>query len=262
MLKTKSSDHISIIQITDTHIYGDSESEFSGYNTEQSLQQVLDLAQGSDVWPPDLMIVTGDIAQDPVYDSYKKFYNMVNDLNIPVFCLPGNHDEPELIEQYLNSENLSSEKQIDFANWAILLLNSYKPNTHSGELTADELDWLNSSLQEIDDKHILLAIHHHSVSIDSSWMDSMILINRDEFLSLIQNYPNVKAVICGHIHQDFYKDLNGVHFIGSPSTCAQFKPGVSSYETDDLTPGFRYFKLFTNGSIETSIYRLPTTTNS
>ena len=253
---SNASDSVSIIQITDTHLYADGQSEFGGIVTEDSLKQVLDLAQNSEQWPPDMVLVTGDLVQQPVKESYVRLNSILLSLDVPVYCLPGNHDNPQMMQQYLNQDNVSTQKIIETNEWCVLLLNSFKPGTHSGELPEEELRFMQQSLKQYQHKHILIALHHHPVSIYSTWMDSMILDNADDFLDILSNHTNVRAVIWGHIHQAFHEIRNGVEFIGSPSTCAQFTPGADAYSRDSLKAGYRYLKLNHKGTITTSVYRI------
>lgn len=255
-LKPNSGDCVSIIQITDTHLFADSSLTFGDIVSEQSLKSVLEHARGSEHWPPDIILVTGDLAQEPVTATYQKLYRLYSTLGIPVVCLPGNHDKPEQMERYLNSGTVSTNQEIVIGSWCIVLLNSYKANTHAGELSKTELERLSDTLLKYRDKHVLIAIHHHPISIHSSWMDSMMLVNADDFLSLVQQQHNVKAVIFGHIHQAFHEQHAAIEFMGSPSTCVQFKPGASQYERDDLTAGYRFLSLSANGEIRTNVQRI------
>ncbi len=247
---------IRVIQITDTHIFADNQSSFSEIVSEDALLSVLELAKSSKCWPPDLILATGDLAQEPTAKTYNKIHDIMNALNVPVYCIPGNHDAPDKMDEFLNTDNLSMEKEIIIDSWCLLLLNSFKANTHSGELPQSELAWLAGKLEQHTDKAILIALHHHPVSIHSPWMDSMMLENGDEFLALIQKHSQVKIILWGHIHQEFHELQNEIEFIGSPSTCAQFKPGAMEYTSDDLTPGFRLLELSANGSVNTSVFRI------
>lgn len=249
-------DYIQIIQLTDTHIFANSKSTFDDIVPEQSLQQVLQLARDSSYWPADLILATGDLVHDPVSAAYEKFHKLVNALDVSVFCLPGNHDDPELMPQVLNKGNVSTEKEIHSGNWVLLLLNSYIPNTHGGELSKEELHWLYGKLAENKDKSILIALHHHPVSIQSTWMDSMILRNGEEFMKLIDDNSQVKLVLWGHIHQEFESQRQGTMLIGSPSTCVQFLPEATEYGTDAKLPGFRQIRLYADGSLSSSVVRL------
>ena len=84
-------------------------------------------------------------------------------------------------------------------------------------------------------------------------MDAMSLVNSEDFFRVLDRHPQVRAVIWGHIHQEFYTKRAGVNLIGTPSTCVQFKPGAQHFEIDHHPPAYRWLCLHSNGAIETGV---------
>ncbi len=242
-----------IVQITDTHIGASADFTFDAVNTLQSLATVIDLILNQRT--PDCVLVTGDLVHTPEPRAYELLLEQLLRFPCPVYCLPGNHDDPAVMHARLNHKHVSTKKIIRTGDWQILMLDSHKPDTHAGYLSASELDWLATSL-ESSDLSTLVAIHHPVMSIGSPWMDAMGLENAGEFHRVLAGQPQVKAVICGHIHQDFQHDSSEFQFLGCPSTCVQFKPGVDEYQADVLKPGFRLLQLGEKGRILTEIFRV------
>jgi Icc protein len=83
------------------------------------------------------------------------------------------------------------------------------------------------------------------------------LQNPDRFFGLLGDHPQVKAVLCGHIHQKFESEHRGVRLIGTPSTCVQFVAGQDEFAIDACPPGYRWLDLQTNGEIATGLGLLP-----
>ena len=50
---------------------------------------------------------------------------------------------------------------------------------------------------------IIIALHHHPLPIDSEIMDGMMLHNADEFLAIVDRYPQIKIVLCGTFTKNF-----------------------------------------------------------
>ena len=257
IIKPQDPDDISILQITDTHLLADPLGRFDEVNTRDTLHQVLATMQEAEHWPPDVLLATGDLAQEPVDKTYEVLADIFDELGVPVLCLPGNHDEPDLMQQYLNRGLVTTQAYNRVGEWDIILLNSYQPGTHSGYLAESELERLEQHLSSSDSTATLIAVHHHAISIQSPWMDSMMLQNGEDFLSIIQEHAQVKAVVCGHIHQDFVSMHNHIQFIGSPSTCVQFKPGVDRFTVDEMYPGYRQLRLLTDAMLHTQVFRVP-----
>ena len=95
-LEQRNAEYVRLIQFTDTHIFSDPAATFDGIDTMQSLQSVIDHARKFN-WPPDAILVTGDLVHDPVEPAYQRLREMLNKTAHPVFCIPGNHDAPLLM---------------------------------------------------------------------------------------------------------------------------------------------------------------------
>ena len=246
---------ISILQITDLHILPDLDQTFLGINTEHYFHAVLDLAFTED-HPFDLILVTGDLAQDPCAASYQRILQRLEATNTPCICLPGNHDDYELMQQIFNTRRVSCRKQILLKNWQLICLNSQIPGDPGGHLSKQELQFLEDCLTSYPNHHALIAVHHHCLETKSPWMDIMIIENSEEFLAIINRYPQTLAIITGHIHQAMDITIGSVRVLGTPSTCFQFTPKSNAFSLDTTAPGYRSIKLYADGKIESEITRL------
>jgi Icc protein len=85
----------------------------------------------------------------------------------------------------------------------------------------------------------------------------MIIKNRKVFLSILKQYPQVKAVTTGHIHQTIETITDGILVFGTPSTCFQFKPQSKDFTLDTTQPGYRVINLYPDGHIESNITLYP-----
>lgn len=257
-LKQQHPDYVNLIQITDTHIQAEPDDNFDGINTRQSLGAVLQYIRKNSM-PCDAVLVTGDLVHDPVAKAHAALAALLQQLDVPVFCIPGNHDDPALMEQYLNSGNISTTKHLLFTHWQLCLLNTWLPGTHAGRLQQDELRFLDNALGNNPDKYALVVLHHPPVPIDSPWMDNMRLENPDDLFSVIDRYPAVRGIIWGHIHQEFSSRHGDIQLLATPSTCVQFMPKADEYKKDMQPPGYRILKLHKSGKIDTHINRVEIT---
>jgi 3',5'-cyclic-AMP phosphodiesterase len=242
-------DCIRVIQITDTHIFASAEADFDGLDTSASLDAVIDHIKQKRV-KADMVLVTGDLVHDPVLAAYQKLEQQLESLGLPTFCLPGNHDDPALMHSLLNQTDIHTNKVIKAGEWCIVLLDSFLEGSHSGRLQEQEIEFLQQNLQGVKEESILLCLHHPPVSIESSWMDAMMLENPEDLFSVIDEQKAVRAIIWGHIHQVFRKERNGVVLYGSPSTCIQFKPKSDEFIRDELGPAYSILLLHKDGRVE------------
>jgi 3',5'-cyclic-AMP phosphodiesterase len=248
-IEARNHDCIRLIQITDTHIFESDDSAFDGFDTSASLQRVIEHIKLREE-QADMVLLTGDLVHESFNLAYEKLKNQLHSLSMPVFCLPGNHDDPTLMYKLLNEKNIHTNKTIKLQNWRILLLNTHLPESHSGRLEAKELAFLEQGLEESHSNNVLIGLHHPPVPIGSSWMDAMALQNPEEMFSILDKYNEVKGLVWGHIHQLFKSERNGILLHGSPSSCVQFKPNTDKFVRDALGPGYTVLQLYKNGTIE------------
>lgn len=244
-----------ILQITDLHLLPEPSDRLVGVDTEYYFRQVL-LSAFAKYSHFDLIIATGDLAQDPCLNSYRRLARQLNAFKTRTLCLPGNHDNFDFMQTVLNNGLISCDKHISVGNWQIIALNSQIPGKPGGRLAKDELIFLQEKLRDNPSTATLIAMHHHCISSHSTWMDSMQIENSQEFLDLLDQYPQVKAVTFGHLHQEMASKQKDRWFFSCPSTCFQFKPDATEFAVDELPAGYRVFELADNGLIASSCHRL------
>lgn len=246
--------YITVVQLSDSHLFADAKGRLLGMETDDSLQQVISgvLAEQSNI---DLLLCTGDISQDGTQASYQRFADMTGGLGVPMRWLAGNHDEG-LALQHICAGTDWLEPVYDVGAWRIILLDSSVANKVHGELTQAQLDLLERAVQSAAERHVLIALHHHPVPIKSRWMDKIGLHNANDMLSIVSQYANVKGVLWGHVHQEFDQSMQGVRWLATPSTCVQFTPRSDDFAVDSTAPGYRWLRLYDDGHIQTAVSRV------
>lgn len=243
---------IRLVQISDSHLFKDTQRTLLGLNTEQSFLNVLALVMQEQP-AIDLLLTTGDIAQQPDIETYQRYLRHTSQLNAPHFCVQGNHDLDQPFHQSVTRNQLPCEVVI--GNWCCILLDSSVDHEIAGSFSHATLAYIADALQRQQDKYVLIAMHHNPVAVGSTWLDQHMLKNSRQFLGLIQSFDNVRLVIHGHVHQAFSHTLQHIQIMACPSTSLQFKPGSHSFEIDPINPGYRWFDLYPDGQVQTAISR-------
>ena len=247
-------DYIQVLQFSDTHLFADSQGALCGQNTEASLDAVLEHAK-KEKWPPDLILVTGDISQDRSDSSYSKFKETFSKLKVPVYCCPGNHDDPEKMNSFFIDGSVQVGRSLLWDAWQIVMLNSLIPEKTGGHLNKEELLFLEDSLKRHPQKNVLVCLHHSPLLVDSNWIDAMVLDNAPDFFRIIDKFPHIRGLLWGHIHQEYEGKHNGIKLMGSPSTSVQFRPKSHVFGFDDKEPGYRWLHLYNDGKIDSGVHR-------
>ncbi len=246
---------LSLLQVTDLHILPAFENTLLGVQTERFFYDVLANAFEQRKHY-DLLILTGDLAQSPCFESYQRIFQKIENHKIPARCLAGNHDNYELMQQVFNTPEINCQKQTCFGNWQILTLNSQIIGSEKGRLAQTELDFLETCLNERSDLFTLIALHHNCLSTNSAWLDTMQIENSDVFLNMVAQFPNVKAITTGHIHQEMDRKWGDISIFGTPSTCFQFSLNSANFKMDRTPSGYRIIDLYDDGSVRTNVLRL------
>ncbi|AZT82823.1 3',5'-cyclic-AMP phosphodiesterase [Marinobacter sp. NP-4(2019)] len=242
-----------VLQITDPHLLADPAGGLLGVNTRDSLDAVIDKVV-RDHGQPDLVLATGDIAQDGSEEAYRVFGEKLSAFPCASAWIAGNHDDSDVLAQ-VAGEHQANRRHIVQGGWQFILLDSSVHGQVYGELAESELEFLASTLAQNPDLPALVALHHHPVDIGSDWMEGIGLRNRDAFWQIVECFPQVKIVLWGHIHQEHDLERRGVRLLATPSTCIQFTSGSPTFAVEALPPGYRWFELETSGQFQTEVQR-------
>jgi len=185
--------------------------DLMGYLLPLALQQALaELA-------PDFVVLGGDLVDDGFGPRGQKELLFVSEIiaqNISAAAadtrigwLYGNHDGPqEQFAQRLNKLNWTA----DFHKVRIVGLNSGSMNPEAEEESSHvALRHLQEALATNEGRHVLICLHQWLWPPD---VRGYSFARAPEALELIQDDPNVVAVISGHYHNGRYEERYGIHF--------------------------------------------------
>lgn len=243
-----------LVQITDCHLGERPGSRLLNVDTDHSLASVLKLVRARES-RIDVLLVTGDVADQGGPKAYRRLLANTRELGAAVRWLPGNHDNPAVMRTVLRGD-VRLQRNLLSDHWQIIMLDSTVPNAVGGNLATVELAALRECLQEHPQRHALICVHHQVMPVGCAWIDEQKVANAAHFWREIESFSQVRAVLSGHVHQEFEAERGGVRVFTSPSTCIQFAPGSDGFRVDTLSPGYRWLDLHADGRIETGIERV------
>lgn len=253
---------LTLVQLSDLHL---SDKTNTHHTLLRLLAHIKRLA-------PDLLVLTGDLVNHGLKQGYNWLFDTLNHTQIPFVCMAGNHDVTLEIGEHLpfskrTFKAINADTRLDTpktvkltfttCQWQLLTLNSAVNGEIFGRLSSETLLWLATALSA--SIPTIIAMHHHPISVGSAWIDAHQLQNSQEFWQLIGNYPHVKAVICGHVHQAHTLPAPTPHpcvLYTCPAVCRQFKPFCDDFTLDTQSAGFRLLTLDNTQTISSNIYRL------
>lgn len=244
---------IHILQLTDTHLFANPDGKLYSINTREKLVEVIHHAKKT-LDQVDVVILTGDLVHDESRVGYAVLNSMLSKFDCPKYYLPGNHDDPVLMNEMLESCANDNLVSIMSGAWSIVLLDSSVRGKVEGAITDDMLARVEKYLIDNTEKYILVALHHHIIDVGSPWLDALNLHNHTQLTGMLEKFPNVKLVINGHVHQEIDTLRNGIQYLGTPATCFQFAIKSENGGIDDRPPAYRHIVLHDDGSFKTAVH--------
>jgi 3',5'-cyclic-AMP phosphodiesterase len=232
-----------VLQFSDTHLTSDGRGCYDR-DPAARLRTVVDawLASGRRA---DLVLLSGDIADDGSVGGCRAVANLLAKLGAPVFAIPGNHDLDETVR-----ETFGAETDLEIDGWRLLGVDSAIPGEVEG---AVDPAGLMAEVDGFDVRPTLVAMHHPPVSPSTHhWFR---LAAGDEVVSGLAARPHVRAVVSGHLHQPFEVYRDGIALLGAPSTLYGIRHVDESFAHDPSIPiGARVLDLHPDGRIASELF--------
>jgi Icc protein len=244
------------VQISDTHLFGDPSARLWDVAPDPMLDRALEELEA--LGKPSFVLVTGDCSGDGSPDSYQRLADKLSRLAVPVYYIPGNHDDPATMARIFHGKELPRHAKLtqtfEALGWRFVLLDSSVPGEDGGELGDAQRAWLRATLATQPQTRTIVVVHHNPVPVGSAWLDPMTIADANALNAIIDTSSQVRAVLFGHVHQVFESRSNGAQYLSAPSTFFQFKPNSPRFGKDDVPPGVRVVRL--NGdTLRTAVYR-------
>ncbi len=202
-----------IVQISDLHV-------MSGPDGEPSVEALQEVVAGIQALPlrPPCVLVSGDLVHDGAREDYELVKELLAPLGDSVVAIPGNHDDPALV-----AELFGDPGEVEVAGVRLVLCDTTLPGTDAGRIDTEAL----GARLAGDDRPTVIAMHHPPLVTGIPAIDELTLPreNREEFTALLSASPQVKAVVCGHVHRITFETLGGCGVFTGPATYEQIEPG-------------------------------------
>jgi len=135
----------------------------------------------------------------------------------------------------------AADDRIDFVvddyELRLVCLDTSIPGRINGQVTADQMAWLDHQLAAQPDRPTLVVQHHPPFPSGIPWMDrDNGIAGADLEESVLRRHSHVEAVLCGHLHRCVHRRFGGTVASAWPSTAAQltldFRDSPPSYTNE------------------------------
>ncbi len=225
-----------IAQVADMHI-GESKVLFRGIEARQQFLNVLQVLQKK---PLDLLVLGGDLAAlEGEPEGYAWIKQALTTFPHPYTVMAGNHDHVLRMQKMFDlPTNDISQGMLYFSriikDRRLLFLDS--SSYHIPKL---QLEWLTTQLTN-NSEPTLLFIHHPPMRCDCLFMDEYhALHNIDDVWEVLDQFPQVQHIFCGHYHTEKTVVKNGKSVHLTPATIFQIETNNQNFAIAHSKPGWR-----------------------
>jgi 3',5'-cyclic-AMP phosphodiesterase len=214
-----------IAQITDCHVAPPGVL-VGRVDTASTLRRVVDHVNAM-VPLPEVVLVTGDLANDGLQVEYDRIGEILAGLTMPLFAIPGNHDDrtrlrglfPHMLPS--GGPNDPIDYVVEGFEVRMVGLDTSSPGHHGGVLEPDQLVWLDEVLGAEPDRPTIVFQHHPPFVTGVDWMDADGFPGAPELADVLIRHQHVEAVVCGHMHKAIHRRFGGTVASCWPSTGVQ-----------------------------------------
>ncbi len=216
-----------IAQITDPHVPPPGEFAFGEIDTAAFLARAVEHLTRRPT-PPDVVLVTGDLTDAAQPEAYAQLRDLLAPLAMPVFLIPGNHDERRpLIDAFPDLAGRTCDGGfiqyvIEGFPLRLIALDTLIEGRMSGVVCARRRAWLAERLAERPDQPTLLFMHHPPFPTGIAAIDMIGLAETKELGQIIRRHPMIQRVLCGHLHRPIQARFAGTLASAAPSTAQLF----------------------------------------
>ena len=175
---------------------------------------------------PDLVLLTGDLVDEGDPAEYTTLLHLLEELTIPYRVLPGNHDSREPLRMAFAGHTYLPERGplhycIDEYPVRLIALDTCVPGQHHGHIDARGLEWLQSQLERSPQRPTVVLMHHPPFLSGIPYLDEYRYVDAEPLESVLRQFSNVEAVLCGHVHRPMVRRWAGTVVVTCPSTTTE-----------------------------------------
>ncbi|GAB1688880.1 metallophosphoesterase family protein [Krasilnikovia sp. M28-CT-15] len=212
-----------ILHLSDTHLTQAPGSDGDGVDPRESLRRMLHDCRA--VPGLDVVVVTGDIADDGSAEAYTEAWELVGAFarrrRIPAIFSTGNHDDRAAFTAVLGSGHFDADgrdrpqARFDGADgeraavtmvggYRMVTLDSLVPGAGYGHISTAQLVWLRTVLADPAPHGTVLAFHHPPVAVPGVEFHSVLGLRNGQDLADQITGTDVRMMLCGHFHLQLF----------------------------------------------------------
>jgi 3',5'-cyclic AMP phosphodiesterase CpdA len=220
---------MTLVQLSDPHLRVGARDRESAEALEVAVRSILALDP-----VPEAVLVTGDIADTGAAGEYERARTLLGALHMPVYVLPGNHDDRDGLRAHFEVPGDGAFIQYAFrcAGVRVVACDSTVPGQDGASLDGGRLDWLAAELAADTETPTVVAMHHPPLTIGLPVLDAIAVNGSDRtgLAKVLAGAPQVRRLVTGHVHRTAVGVLGGCGVLACTSSYEQAKLELGASE--------------------------------
>ena len=181
------------------------------------------------------MLVSGDLSENAEDAEYEQVRELLASLEVPLFVLPGNHDDRAALRRHFDVPGVGGEPvryAADLGGLRLVVMDTTRPGEDPGVLDEEQLSWLDAELAAEPEAPTVIAMHHPPLVTGIPALDETGLPTEDRraLAAVVERHAQVRRIVAGHVHRAITGELAGRAVLAAPSTYMQARLDLSSAE--------------------------------
>ncbi|WP_295118604.1 metallophosphoesterase [uncultured Leifsonia sp.] len=250
-------DHLRILHLSDTHLYGDGRLHYGLVDTLAALDRVL--VRAGEAGAIDLIAASGDLSDDGSAASYRLLRDRLEPWaaarGAAIAYAMGNHDLPDAFEDVLGLRETVQE----VGGFRVVTVDTTVARAGYGRIGTERLERLRAVLTEPALNGTVVVLHHPPVPPTTRLFDTLRLVDPQPLLDVC-SASDVRLILAGHYHHALVTEA------GTRGIPVVVAPAVAN-TTDVLWPppreraergaSFALVQLPADGAVRAHVVRAP-----
>ena len=215
-----------IVQLSDLHVRPPGVLAYGRVPTNDMLREAIEHVNA--LRPrADVVLATGDLVHAGDIEEYAMLRQLLAELSMPVYLVPGNHDDRgNLRKVFADSEYLPDtgeylQYSVEDHPVRLIGLDTVIPGKAGGELCLHRRAWLEETLAAAPERPTVVFMHHPPFRTNIDHMDVIGLEGAEAMGRLVERHPQIERILCGHLHRPIQVRWRGTLASTAPSTAHQ-----------------------------------------
>lgn len=173
----------------------------------------------------DFLVITGDLTEAGDIESYIGLKKLLDNLTIPFFVVPGNHDKRNAFQEVFGTSHHRNvgnklDFEVRFKDLQLLGFDSLIEGESAGSLEVEQLLRLEHCLSDESYGYTVIAVHHPPFLTGHMEFDQLSKVTgSDHMAKIIEGSKSKVIILAGHVHRPYQAHWHGAncYISGGPS---------------------------------------------